>query len=205
MAVRGGSRLPGGVPGAGAWPAPRRGKGGATGAFAMHGNGVTTWGEVMPPEPNGHNNDLDTRYQRYFSNIGTQTSPRPSPPGRRRGRRTLAVVGVISAILLGLFGGMALGARDQPRTTVITRTVPDPAGCKEAVAQANRSLTQAVKIEKAMAEHTEYMNLLMEGKIDSNTAMRRGLPSLISGASASVAFDQAMKDYRRVVKTCNLP
>ena len=172
----------------------------------MHGHGVTTWGEVMPPDPNGHNSDLDTRYQRYFSTIGAPASMRPPPPEGRGRRRRLAVVGVIGATLLGLFAGMALqNAREQPRTTVITRTVPAPPGCQEAVAQANRSLAQAVKIEKAMAEHTEYMNRLMEGKIDSTTAMRRGLPSLISGASASVAFDHAMKDYRRVVKTCNLP
>jgi len=160
----------------------------------------------MPPDPNGHNSDLDTRYQRYFSTIGAPASLRPPPPEGRGRRRRLAVVGVIGATLLGLFAGMALqNAREQPRTTVITRTVPAPPGCQEAVAQANRSLAQAVKIERAMAEHTEYMNLLMEGKIDSTTAMRRGLPSLISGASASVAFDHAMKDYRRVVKTCNLP
>ena len=29
-----------------------------------------------------------------------------------------------------------------------------------------------------MAEHTEYMNELMEGKIDPATAMRNGMPSL---------------------------
>ena len=182
MTLRGGSRLPGGVP------------------------GVTTWGNVMPPEPNGHDSDLDTRYQRYFSSIGTAAGLRPAPPGRRRGRRRLAVVGVIGATLLGLFAGIALqSSRSHPRTTVITRTVPAASDCQSAVDQADRSLTQAVKIETAMAEHTEYMNQLMEGKIDAATAMRRGLPSLIAGASASVSFDHALSDYRRVVKTCQLP
>jgi hypothetical protein len=161
----------------------------------------------MPPEPNGHNNDLDTRYQRYFSSIGTATGLRPAPPDGQRGRRRrLAVVGVVGATLLGLFAGIAWqSSREPARAKVITRTVPAPADCRKAVDQADRSLTQAVKIERAMAEHTEYMNLLMQGKIDSATAMKRGLPSLIAGASASVSFDHALSDYRRVVKTCQLP
>lgn len=172
----------------------------------MHGI-ADDLGEVMPPEPNGHNSDLDTRYQRYFSNIGVPAGPHPVPPSRRGGwRRELAVVGVVGAVLLGLFAGMAFqSSRSQPRATVITRTVPAPEDCQRAVDQADRSLAQAVKIERAMAEHTEYMNELMEGRIDAATAMRRGMPSLISGASASVRFDNALSDYRRAVKTCQLP
>ncbi|HEX6673540.1 MAG TPA: hypothetical protein VF486_00725 [Actinomycetes bacterium] len=161
----------------------------------------------MPPEPNGHNSDLDTRYQKYFSSIGTTASPRPAPPERQGGRRRwLAVVGVAAATLLGLFAGMAWqGSQAPAQTKVITRTVPAASDCQKAVDQADRSLNQAVRIERAMAEHTEYMNLLMQGKIDSATAMKRGLPSLIAGASASVSFDHALSDYRRVVKTCQLP
>jgi hypothetical protein len=161
----------------------------------------------MAPEPNGHNSDLDTRYQKYFSSIGTAAGLRPAPPDRQRGRRRrLAVVGVVAATLLGLFAGMAWqSSREPARAKVITRTVPSASDCQKAVDQADRSLSQAVKIEKAMAEHTEYMNLLMQGKIDPATAMRRGLPSLIAGASASVSFDHALSDYRRVVKTCQLP
>ena len=173
----------------------------------MRGIGVTTsWGEGMPPE-NGHSSDLDTRYQKYFSSIGTTAGPRPAPPDRRRGRRRLlAVVGVLAATLLGLFAGMAWqGSREPAQAKVITRTVPAASDCQKAVDRANRSLNQAVKIERAMAEHTEYMNLLMQGKIDSATAMKRGLPSLIAGASASVKFDHALSDYRRVVRTCQLP
>jgi hypothetical protein len=159
----------------------------------------------MPPEPNGHDSDLDTRYQRYFSSIGMAPGPR-TPSGGQRGRRWLALVAVVGATLLGLFAGMALqGSRSQPRTTVVTRTVPAASDCSSAVAQADRSLHQAVRIKKAMAEHTGYMNLLMEGKIDAETAMRRGLPSLIAGASASESFDHALSDYRRVARTCRLP
>ena len=158
----------------------------------------------MPPE-NGHN-DLDTRYQRYFSNIGTQAQQRPAPGGgSSRRRRRLAVVGVIGALLVGVFSGMAIqGSRAGPRTTVVTRTVPASQDCQQAIDQADRSLDEAVKVEQALAEHTGYMNELMEGKIDAATAMRRGMPSLISGASASERFDTALGSYRRVVRNCRL-
>jgi hypothetical protein len=165
---------------------------------------VADWGDVMPPE-NGHN-DLDTRYQRYFSTIGTQAHQRPAPGGgQSRRRRRLAVVGVIGALLVGVFSGMAIqSSRAGPRTTVVTRTVPASQDCQQAIDQADRSLGEAVNVEKALAEHTEYMNELMEGKIDSATAMRKGMPSLISGASASERFDAALASYRRVVRSCRL-
>lgn len=159
----------------------------------------------MPPQPNG-NNDLDTRYQRYFSTIGTPVGPRPAPGGDRPGRRRrLAVVGVIGALLVGVFSGMAIqSSQAKPRTTVVTRTVPASPECQKAIVEADRSLVEAVKVETALAEHTEYMNELMEGKIDAATATRKGMPSLISGASASERFDAALAAYRQVVKTCRL-
>jgi hypothetical protein len=157
----------------------------------------------MPPE-NGHN-DLDTRYQRYFSAIGIPVQQRPPPGGPSRRRRRLAVIGVIGALLVGVFSGMAIqSSRAGPRTTLVTRTVPASQDCQQAIDQADRSLGEAVKVEKALAEHTEYMNELMEGKIDSATAMRKGMPSLISGASASERFDAALASYRAVVRKCRL-
>ena len=158
----------------------------------------------MPPE-NG-NNDLDTRYQRYFSTAGTQAHQRPAPGGgQSRRRRRLAVIGVIGALLVGVFSGMAIqSSRAGPRTTVVTRTVPASPDCQRAIDQADRSLGEAVKVERALAEHTASMNELMEGKIDAATAIGKGMPSLISGASASERFDAALASYRSVVRNCRL-
>jgi hypothetical protein len=165
---------------------------------------VANWGDIMPPE-NGHN-DLDTRYQRYFSSIGTPTGQRPAPAaGQSRRRRRLAVVGVVGALLVGVFSGMAIQTSlAGPRTTVVTRTVPASQDCQQAIDQADRSLGEAVKVEQALAEHTEYMNQLLQGKIDSATALRQAMPSLISGASAAERFDAALASYRRVVRNCRL-
>jgi hypothetical protein len=158
----------------------------------------------MPPE-DGHN-DLDTRYQRYFSSIGTPTGQRPTPAGgQSRRRRRLAVVGVIGALLVGVFSGMAIQTNlAGPRTTVVTRTVPASQDCQQAIDLADRSLGEAVNVEKALAEHTRYMNELTQGRVDSATAIRQGMPSLISGASASERFDTALASYRRVVRSCRL-
>jgi hypothetical protein len=170
----------------------------------MGASPARTWrlGDVMPPE-DGHN-DLDTRYQRYFSAIGAQQG-QSSGGGPSRRRRRLAVIGVIGALLVGVFSGMAIqSSRAGPQTTLVTRTVPASQDCQQAIDQADRSLGEAVKVEKALAEHTEYMNELMEGKIDSATAMRKGMPSLISGASASERFDAALASDRAVVRKCRL-
>jgi hypothetical protein len=167
------------------------------------GVAVANWGDRMPAE-DGHN-DLDTRYQRYFSTIGAQVHQRPAPGGgQSRQRRRLAVIGVIGALLVGVFSGMAIQTSRAGRTTGVTRTVPASQDCQQAIDQADRSLGEAVKVEEALAEHTEYMNELMQGKIDSATAMRKGMPSLISGASASERFDAALRSYRRVVVSCKL-
>jgi predicted Zn-dependent protease len=162
---------------------------------------VAKRGDGMPPD--GHN-DLDTRYQRYFSTIGTQVGQRPAPGGSRR-RRRLTVVGVAAALLVGVFSGMAIqSARDRSSATLVTRTVPESEECQQAFEQAERSLDEAVRVEQALAEHTEYMNQLMEGEIDASTARQKGMPSLVNGASASVRFDAALNDYRRALRSCQL-
>ncbi|HEV8653550.1 MAG TPA: hypothetical protein VG276_30165 [Actinomycetes bacterium] len=162
----------------------------------------------MPPDRKGQASDLDTRYQRYFSSLGTGASPRAiqATSALRRLRRQ-AVVAVLGALLLGVFLGVAFrgtqaGAR--PTTRVVTQTKPTPA-CVRAVDRANRSLAYAVQVEKALAEHTQYMNELFDGKISSSRALKEGMPSLITGASASARFDAALADYRQVVKACRLP
>jgi len=160
----------------------------------------------MPPDGRGQASDLDTRYQRYFSSLGTGTGPRAvrATSALRRLRRQ-AVVTVLGALLLGVFLGVVFrgsqaGAR--PTTRVVTKPTP---ACTRAVDRANRSLTYAVQVEKALAEHTQYMHEFFEGKLTSNQALREGMPSLITGASASARFDAALADYRQVVKACRLP
>jgi hypothetical protein len=48
------------------------------------------------------------------------------------------------------------------------------------------------------------MNRLLNGRIDANTALRTGTPSLITGSAESAKFDVALADYRRVVDRCQL-
>jgi hypothetical protein len=161
----------------------------------------------MPADRGRQAGRLDTRYQRYFSSLGTPSGPRAREATRalRRLRRQAAVA-VVGALLLGVFLGVALqGTRAGARPTrVVTQTRPTPA-CIKAVDRANRSLTYAVQVEKALAEHTRYMNELLDGKISSTQALNEGMPSLVTGASASARFDAALADYRQVVRTCRLP
>jgi hypothetical protein len=78
------------------------------------------------------------------------------------------------------------------------------AECKTAVDRANRSLAHAVKVEKNLAEHTRIMNDLMNGRIDGDTALRTGMPSLVQGAAESSRFDVALAAYQQVVDQCRL-
>jgi len=161
----------------------------------------------MPPDQNRQAGDLDTSYRRYFSSLGTPAGPRGRTSARALRRlRGRAVVAVVGALLLGVFLGVAFrgsqaGAR--PVTRVVTQTRPTP-DCTRAVDRANRSLEYAVQVQKALAEHTQYMNELADGKISGSQALKEGMPSLITGASASARFDVALADYRAVVKSCKL-
>jgi hypothetical protein len=84
-------------------------------------------------------------------------------------------------------------------TTAIPAVSP---ACKVAVDRANTSLAIAAQVEAALAEHTKIMNDLISGKIDGSTALKTGMPSLVSGAGQSARFDVALADYRQVVSRC---
>ena len=76
--------------------------------------------------------------------------------------------------------------------------------CKTAVDRANESLAHAVQVERNLAEHTKIMNDLLRGRINVDTALRRGTPSLIEGAAESSQFDNALADYKQVVDQCKV-
>src|ERR671918_173990 len=76
--------------------------------------------------------------------------------------------------------------------------------CAEAVERANKSMGHAIKVSNALHEHTEIMNDLLQGRIDGDTALRTGTPSLIVGSAESAKFDVALADYKRVVDSCQL-
>ncbi len=160
----------------------------------------------MPPDTTGKGSDLETVYHRYFSSLGTSAGPRSLRTAKTLQRlRRQAVVAVLGALALGVFLGVAFrGTQAGAGTRTVTRVVPSPA-CGRAVARANRSLGYAVQVEKALAEHTEYMNELMNGKITPSQALQQGMPSLVMGASASARFNSALADYHQVVRSCQLP
>lgn len=70
--------------------------------------------------------------------------------------------------------------------------------------RANKSLAHAVQVQRNLAEHTKIMNDLLRGKIDSDTALKSGTPSLIRGAAESSRFDIVLADYKQVLNQCKL-
>jgi hypothetical protein len=115
---------------------------------------------------------------------------------------------------VSLAGGIAIGAsRDDGtrRASAVEGTTSSVAAapsaspeCAEAVQRANASMSHAVAVSTALRQHTEIMNRLLNGRIDANTALRTGTPSLITGSAESAKFDVALADYRRVVDRCQL-
>ena len=169
----------------------------------------------MPPEQENINRQIEA-LQRYVSDLQDQRQrgelvPRPRP-GRRSWRWPLATAAlVVGALPGGVAVGVAARSEDRPSGAFAAATATSaptaPAAspqCRTAVERANRSLAIAVKVEEALAEHTEYMNDLLNGKIDGDTALRLGMPSLVMGAAESAKFDLALADYRQVVKQCRL-
>ncbi len=133
------------------------------------------------------------------------------PGAGRPGRRSviLPALAVVVAMAAGLALGLAIrsdrasAAADARSGATTTRPAASPE-CVAAVRRADASLAKAVQVQKALAEHTEYMNLLLEGKITPRDALTKGMPSIVQGASQSAQFDVALADYRRVVGRCKL-
>jgi hypothetical protein len=161
--------------------------------------------------------------RQYVSELGT---PHQRDEGRRRppedeqrwpaGPVLLIVLVLVTAALIGgLLIGRASerakavrtegssGAAAVTTTSVIATAVASPE-CKTAVDRANKSLAHAVQVERNLAEHTKIMNDLLHGKIDGDTALKTGTPSLIRGAAESSRFDIALADYKQVVNQCKL-
>jgi hypothetical protein len=127
---------------------------------------------------------------------------------------------VLVLVAAALIGGFVIGrnserAKVAPRegssgaaavttTTSVTATPVASPECKTAVDRANKSLAHAVQVERNLAEHTKIMNDLLRGKIDGDTALKTGTPSLIRGAAESSKFDIALADYKQVVNQCKL-
>ena len=128
----------------------------------------------------------------------------------------LTVLVLVAAALIGGFviGGNHERAKVAPRegssgvaavtTTSVPATPVASPQCKTAVDRANQSLAHAVQVKRNLAEHTRIMNDLLHGKIDGDTALKLGTPSLISGAAESSKFDSALADYKQVVNQCQL-
>ena len=147
--------------------------------------------------------DLDVRRQRN----GTQA--RPAGERRRPVWPWLAVTLLLMAVSLA--GGFAIGRGTGDRGSRFAATTSSAAAaptaspeCAEAVERANKSIGHAIKVSNALHEHTEIMNDLLQGRIDGDTALRTGTPSLIVGSAESAKFDVALADYKRVVDSCQL-
>jgi hypothetical protein len=139
-------------------------------------------------------------------------APAATPP-RRRPRRLLAVVGVLLALAASAAGGAvfergrieAAEAQFPSDVQVVTRPVPVPQvppACQSALDKASEALGVATEVEQALAEHTNVMDQLMQGKLAGPAALRAGMPSTARGARASVRFDRAAADYRDLSRQC---
>jgi hypothetical protein len=174
----------------------------------------------MPPEQENLNRQLEA-LQQCVAGLQTQRErgkarqPPPAGQPRRPSWRWLLLTLVL--VVAALAGGILIGAAPESNSRTASR---GPAGsfaaattrgapaaspqCRTAVDRANNSLTHAVKVENALAEHTAIMNDLLNGKIDGGTALKTGTPSLIVGAAESSRFDLALADYKQVVDQCKL-
>ena len=171
----------------------------------------------MPQEHDDYRERQLAALRRYVSDLDVRRQHNGDQLRPAEGRRPTAWPWLLVTLLLmsvSLAGGIAIGAsRDDGtrRAPAVEGTTGSVAAapsaspeCAEAVERANRSISHAVGVSAAMREHTAIMNDLLNGKIDANTALRTGTPSLITGSAESAKFDVALADYRRVVDRCQL-
>jgi hypothetical protein len=171
----------------------------------------------MPPEQDDYRERQLAALRRYVSDLDVRRQHNGTQ-GRPAGeRRRVAWTWLLATLLLtavSLAGGIAIGratgdrdraARFAAATSSSAAAVPAASPeCAEAVERANKSMAHAIRVSNALQEHTEIMNDLLHGRIDGDTALRTGTPSLIVGSAESAKFDVALADYKRVVDSCQL-
>jgi hypothetical protein len=171
----------------------------------------------MPQEHDDYRERQLAALRRYVSDLDVRRQHNGDQLRPAEGRRPTAWPWLLVTLLLmsvSLAGGIAIGAsRDDGtrRAPAVEGTTGSVAAapsaspeCAEAVQRANASMSHAVAVSTALRQHTEIMNRLLNGKIDANTALRTGTPSLITGSAESAKFDVALADYRKVVDRCQL-
>ena len=170
----------------------------------------------MPPEQDDYRERQLAALRRYVSDLDVrrQHNGTQAPPAGER--RRVAWPWLLATLLLmavSLAGGIAIGrdTGDRDRAARFAATSSSAAAvpaaspeCAEAVERANKSMAHAIRVSNALQEHTEIMNDLLHGRIDGDTALRTGTPSLIVGSAESAKFDVALADYKRVVDSCRL-
>lgn len=171
----------------------------------------------MPPEHDDYRERQLAALRRYVSDLDVRRrhnggQARPAQQERRRPAWPWLLVTLL-LMSISLAGGIAIGNRPDNRrasgfaAATATSVAAAPAAtpeCAEAVERANASIGHAVKVSGALREHTEIMNDLLQGRIDGDTALQTGTPSLITGSAESAKFDLALADYKKVVDSCKL-
>jgi hypothetical protein len=171
----------------------------------------------MPPEQDDYRERQLAALRRYVSDLEVRRPPNGARPAGDRRPAWLWPVLTVALMAVSLAAGIAIGSRDRAEgaaragrgveATTSSNVAALPSAspeCAEAVERANKSMGHAVRVSNALREHTEIMNDLLHGRIDGDTALRTGTPSLIVGSAESAKFDVALADYKRVVDSCQL-
>jgi hypothetical protein len=172
----------------------------------------------MPPEHDDYRERQLAALRRYVSDLDVrrqQNGDQVRPGDRLRRTAWPWLLGTLLLMAVSLAGGIAIGGARDPapdRSSAFAGTTASSAAasptaspeCAEAVERANKSMSYAVSVSGALREHTEIMNDLLNGKINAETALRTGTPSLIAGSAEAARFDVALADYRKVVDRCQL-
>jgi len=176
----------------------------------------------MAPEQDDYRDRQLAALRRYVSELDVrrQHEGQARPVGERRRGAWPWLLATVALMAVSLAGGIAIGAsrdggdREPGRaagsavaaatsTSVASAPSATPE-CAEAVERANASIGHAVAVAGALRKHTEIMNDLLNGRLDAQTALRKGAPSLIAGSAESAKFEVALADYRQVVDRCKL-
>jgi hypothetical protein len=171
----------------------------------------------MPPEHDDYRERQLAALRRYVSDLDVRRQQHNGQARLAEERRRTAWPWLLLTLVLmavSLAGGVAIGGnrdavRDRARFagTTASSVAASPTAspeCAEAVERANKTMSHAVRVSGALREHTEAMNKLLNGKLDSEAAVQAGTPSLIAGSAESAKFDVALADYRKVVDRCEL-